>query len=69
MASLLLAVLGGDYRVQIVLQDAQTFIDDRQGQIIIGVVVEGATGVNVIWFFIAKHSEVETARVVERERV
>jgi hypothetical protein len=35
-------VLG--YRVQIVLQDVQTFIDDRQGQIIIGVFVEGATG-------------------------
>ena len=44
-----LAVPGGDYRVhghegQIVVKDVQTFIDDQQGQIIIRVSIEVATG-------------------------
>ena len=48
-------------------QDVQTFIDDQQGQIIIiTVIVEGATGVNVSWLFIADHSELETAGEIER---
>ena len=39
-------------------QHVKMFIDDQQGQIkIITVVVEGATGVNVSWLFIADHSE------------
>ena len=42
------------------------FIDDQQGQIIITVVVEGATGVNVSWVFIANHSDLGTAGAVER---
>jgi pyridoxine 5'-phosphate synthase PdxJ len=38
--------------------------------IIITVVEEVSTsGVNVSWFFIADHSELETAGAVERERV
>ena len=46
MASPLMAVLVEILSVhfQIVLQDVQTFIDDLQGQIIITVVIEGATG-------------------------
>jgi hypothetical protein len=37
-------------------QDVQMVLDDQQGQIIIiTVVVEGATGVNVSWLFIADH--------------
>ena len=50
MASLLLAVPGGDYkstgplRTDRIFQDVQTFIDDQQGQIIITVVVEGVKG-------------------------
>jgi hypothetical protein len=73
VASPLLAVPGGDYKIKwpfnlkIVLQDVQTFIDDQQGQIIITVVVECTTGVNVSCLPIAEHLEVETAGVVERE--
>ena len=49
-------------------QDVQMIIGDQQGQIIIiiTVVVEGSTGVNVSWLFIADHSELEIAGAVER---
>ena len=59
-------------RVEIITehgQDVQMFIDDQQRQIIIiTVVVEGATGVNLSWLFIAEHSEVETAGAIVREK-